>query len=183
VDVKLIYRVLRTRDRLFRYPRCHHLSHALGLPCWHGTIYDGFCAEHNNTCYGGCGPMIKDHWFRADHTDEPCAYTDCGRPQDEHVESVGEWMGANHWFRPSWPLTCCMACDRHWRHSTHIGSRKNRQLYWKGWFFKLRERFGGDHLMCWHLSHRLKLPCFREMYSTHAMLCEKHYDSCHEGCP
>lgn len=49
---RLIYRILRKRNALFRYPRCIHLSHRLRLPCWSGTIYDGFCAHHNNTCWG-----------------------------------------------------------------------------------------------------------------------------------
>lgn len=76
--------------------------------------------------------MIRGHWFRAaDHTGQPCAYSACGRPQAEHVESVGEWIDPRHWFRPTLRhLTRCARCGRHPAHSTHHGSRKNRRLWW-----------------------------------------------------
>lgn len=129
--------------------------------------------------------LIKDHWFRADYTDEPCRYTDCGRSQDEHVESVGEWGRAhNHLFLPSLPSIRCVRCKRAWAHTWHYGSKKHRRIYdWNTWFLRLRDRVVGHERICWHLSHRVKMPCWRSMYSTCSGLCEKHYDSCREGCP
>ncbi|MFF0894719.1 hypothetical protein [Streptomyces sp. NPDC003278] len=74
--------------------------------------------------------MIRDHWFRADYTGQPCAYQACGRPRAEHVEACGEWMGPRHWFRPTWRRPSqCARCDRPFAHSTHHGSRKN----WRMW--------------------------------------------------
>ncbi|RMB83668.1 hypothetical protein [Streptomyces shenzhenensis] len=74
--------------------------------------------------------MIRDHWFRADHTGAPCLYSGCGRPQAEHVESVGEWMAPRHWFRPVLRRPSrCAQCGRPFGHSTHHGSRKNRRLW------------------------------------------------------
>lgn len=126
--------------------------------------------------------VVKDHWFRAEYADDPCGYSGCGRPQAEHVESVGEWMEARHLFLPSLPSIRCVRCARYWSHSTHHGSRKNRRLYWRDWFFLLRQRLLHRNDLCWHLSHRLKLPCWRRVDSTCSMLCGRHYDSCREGC-
>lgn len=71
--------------------------------------------------------MIKGHWFRVaggrmETPDDPCCHLTemvrCGRPQREHVQSVGEWMDPVHWFSPKLNRRC-RACGRHWRHSTH----------------------------------------------------------------
>jgi hypothetical protein len=72
--------------------------------------------------------VVRGHWFRAASAAEPCRYSDCGRPQSEHVESVGEWMDPRHWFRPSLRRPShCARCGRPFGHSTHHGSRKNRR--------------------------------------------------------
>lgn len=128
--------------------------------------------------------LIKDHWFRADYSDDPCVYRKCGRPQDEHVESCGEWgRKHNHFFVPSWRPTRCARCTKHWAHSTHYGSREHRRFYsWHNWFFKLRDRVVGHEKICWHLSHKIKMPCWRRMFSTCSGLCEKHYFACRDGC-
>lgn len=79
---------------------------------------------------------VNGHWFRADYSDEPCRFPDCGRPQDEHVESCGEWMDPRHAFRPALSSRNgfrCSRCGRRWGHSTHFGSRKNRSLWWDRW--------------------------------------------------
>jgi hypothetical protein len=35
--------------------RCTHRSHRLGLICWRGFTYDGFCSKHNGSCFNdGC---------------------------------------------------------------------------------------------------------------------------------
>lgn len=92
--------------------------------------------------------LIHDHWYRltADQGrtpnaagtawSDPCGYTGdgerCGRPQLDHVESVGEWMDPIHWFLPRrpWPplAAVCRTCGRNWRHSTHRYTPKWRQL-------------------------------------------------------
>lgn len=121
--------------------------------------------------------IIKGHWFRADRADEPCLLHGCGRPQAEHVESVGEWMEPRHLFRPGLrsPVHCA-DCDRRWGHSTHTGSKKNRSLHWDRWnyfwgYFKAPK--------CHHRSHRLRLPCLKA--ARHDGLCERHFDTCWEG--
>jgi hypothetical protein len=74
--------------------------------------------------------VIRGHWFRADHAGAPCAYRGCGRPQAEHVESVGEWMNPRHLYRPRIRRPSrCARCGRPFAHSTHHGSRKNRRLW------------------------------------------------------
>jgi hypothetical protein len=74
--------------------------------------------------------VIRGHWFRANHTGQPCAYQACGRPRAEHVESVGEWMDPRHWFWPSLRHPSrCARCGRPFAHSTHHGSPKN----WRMW--------------------------------------------------
>jgi hypothetical protein len=34
--------------------RCEHRSHRLGLRCYRGFTYDGYCSKHNGTCFNGC---------------------------------------------------------------------------------------------------------------------------------
>lgn len=34
--------------------RCRHRSHRLRLPCFRSATYDGYCAEHNSTCFHRC---------------------------------------------------------------------------------------------------------------------------------
>lgn len=131
--------------------------------------------------------VVKDHWFRADHTDEPCKLNGCGRLQGEHVESVGEWMSPRHFFRPGLrQLFQCSRCNHRWAHSTHHGSRKNRSLWIRPRLYENFHRLK-DTLMrsprCRHFSHRLKLPCLRPLVSTCSGLCEAHYDDCRDGCP
>jgi hypothetical protein len=133
--------------------------------------------------------LVKDHWFRnSEQSVDHCVYaldgTPCAQLAEHHVEVVGEWMqDANHLFVPS-PLSFrCVRCKRAWAHSWHYGSAKHRQIYdWRNWFFRLRDRVVGPERLCWHLSHRIKMPCWRSMYSTCSGLCEKHYNACHEEC-
>jgi hypothetical protein len=74
--------------------------------------------------------LVRGHWFRAASAAGPCRYSDCGRPQGEHVESVGEWMDPRHWWRPSLRSPSrCARCARLFGHSTHHGSRNHRQLW------------------------------------------------------
>lgn len=89
--------------------------------------------------------VIRDHWFRPDegigsHPFTPCARIGCGRPQNEHAEAVGEWTDPRHLFLPVLRKRAgasrwlnCGRCNRHWSHSTHRGSKKNRSLYWDRW--------------------------------------------------
>lgn len=75
--------------------------------------------------------LIRGHWYRADTTDHPCRYPACGRPQAEHVESVGEWTDPRHWYRPyALRPSRCGRCGRPFAHSTHRGSRAHRRLWW-----------------------------------------------------
>jgi hypothetical protein len=81
--------------------------------------------------------LVRDHWYRArNHRSEPCVFQrgeqPCGQPYDAHVQAVGEWMDAAHWFRPR--LRCplwCASCGRHAQHGTHHFTRRRRRLY--GW--------------------------------------------------
>lgn len=82
--------------------------------------------------------LVTQHWFRTSEDvlrswDDPCVYPGCGRPQTEHVESVGEWMEPNHLFTPAvFGIVSCARCGRNWRHSTHtLISKKWRTL--RGW--------------------------------------------------
>lgn len=43
------------RKRWFIAKRCGHGSHRWGLWCWRPSIWDGYCAKHNNTCLDGHG--------------------------------------------------------------------------------------------------------------------------------
>lgn len=38
----------------YHWRYCHHRSHRLSLPCWRWFIYDGYCARHNDSCWGSC---------------------------------------------------------------------------------------------------------------------------------
>jgi hypothetical protein len=49
---KALVLLWRLTGRLRPYQQCIHPSHRLNLPCWRYAVYDGFCAEHNQTCYG-----------------------------------------------------------------------------------------------------------------------------------
>lgn len=74
--------------------------------------------------------LIRDHWYRADTSDQPCLRAGCGRPQAEHVESCGEWMDPRHWFVPALRHPSrCVRCARPFGHSTHRASRANRRLW------------------------------------------------------
>ncbi|MDX2550159.1 hypothetical protein [Streptomyces stelliscabiei] len=33
---------------------CNHRSHRLRLRCWRWFVYDGYCARHNDSCWGQC---------------------------------------------------------------------------------------------------------------------------------
>lgn len=67
--------------------------------------------------------LIKDHWYRpsGDETSGPCGFGECGRAQDEHVESVGEWMVMKkHFFVPHpMAVTFCLRCNKQIGHSVH----------------------------------------------------------------
>lgn len=122
--------------------------------------------------------LISDHWFRADGDSEGrCVFSDCGKPSEDHVEACGEWMDPRHLFLPFWGG--CARCARPWRHSTHWGSPKNRRLWiWpkvQETVHRLKSRLVRRDT-CWHLSHRLRLPCWRSLKSCCRGVCEKHYD-------
>ncbi|HEY9353649.1 MAG TPA: hypothetical protein VIP28_10375 [Nocardioides sp.] len=38
----------------YHWRYCHHRSHRLRLRCWRWFIHDGYCARHNNSCWGNC---------------------------------------------------------------------------------------------------------------------------------
>jgi hypothetical protein len=122
--------------------------------------------------------LVRDHWFRADALADPCVYPQCGKAFEDHVEACGEWMEPRHFYIPFWGG--CADCGRHWRHSTHwVVSPKNRSLWFWPKVQQTVHRFK-DRLVrretCWHLSHRLKLPCWRSLYGHCRGVCEKHYD-------
>lgn len=82
--------------------------------------------------------LIRDHWHRgADgYQTDPCAYQidgePCGQSHAAHVQGVGEWMEAAHWFRPWWLRPSrCARCGRHASHGTHYLTRRRIRLY--GW--------------------------------------------------
>lgn len=77
---------------------------------------------------------VKDHWYRTHGDGGPCVYAGCGRAQEDHVESCGEWVNPHHLFLPRLlhPFRC-NRCDRRFGHSTHYGSRKNLLLYPGRW--------------------------------------------------
>lgn len=79
--------------------------------------------------------MIRDHWYRAHVPSGPCTFRQdgpCGQPRDAHVQGVGEWMDAAHWFRPWWarPVRCAR-CGHVLSHGVHHFTRRRRRLY--GW--------------------------------------------------
>jgi hypothetical protein len=39
-------------DYTWRY--CNHRSHILGLRCWRWFNHDGYCADHNQSCWDKC---------------------------------------------------------------------------------------------------------------------------------
>lgn len=46
----MIHKFLRSwRGGYWR--RCVHRSHRLGVPCWRGFAYDGYCGKHNESCF------------------------------------------------------------------------------------------------------------------------------------
>lgn len=59
------YRSDSLLDRALRrgyYRRCRHRSHRWPYfrTCWNGLAYDGYCQEHNRTCYHACGDKGDD---------------------------------------------------------------------------------------------------------------------------
>lgn len=64
--------------------------------------------------------LINGHLFHAENPGGSCTQPGCGKTQSEHVESVGEWMGVEHWFLPSVRPSRCILCGKNWRHSTHF---------------------------------------------------------------
>lgn len=50
--------LLRRRRPVFLggvyWHHCAHRGHDDGARCWHWSMYDGYCALHNTTCYSGC---------------------------------------------------------------------------------------------------------------------------------
>jgi hypothetical protein len=46
----MIHAFLR-RVRHGYHRRCVHRSHRLGLRCYRGFEWDGYCGEHNESCY------------------------------------------------------------------------------------------------------------------------------------
>lgn len=33
---------------------CSHRTHGRGRRCWNWMVYDGYCTEHNNSCWSAC---------------------------------------------------------------------------------------------------------------------------------
>ncbi len=48
--VKVIKTLFDLRDGMFWYPRCRHLSHRFRIPCWRPSLWQSYCAGHNQTC-------------------------------------------------------------------------------------------------------------------------------------
>lgn len=67
--------------------------------------------------------IIKDHWYRprTDTEEGGCGFMGCGKPQEQHMESVGEWMHMKPHFAVPHPLSpmFCFRCNRHIGHSVH----------------------------------------------------------------
>lgn len=51
-----VHRFLRWWDGGY-YRLCGHSSHRIGLPCFRGFVYDGYCSKHNDTCFHTCEPI------------------------------------------------------------------------------------------------------------------------------
>lgn len=97
------------------------------------------------------------------------------------METVGEWTGTRHWWRPAGALSpLCGRCGRHYAHSTHwLTSKKNRRM----WIWPYAEGAviqAKDWLLrssrCRAFSPRLKLPCLRAMEHSCQGVCDKHYE-------
>lgn len=79
--------------------------------------------------------LIRDHWYRAPQAGHPCVFRQdgpCGQPREAHVQAVGEWLDAAHWYRLNLRRpTRCARCGHVPSHGVHHFTRRRRRLY--GW--------------------------------------------------